>query len=725
MAGSVLFLDVDDWVVDMFYDCPRWNKNVVFDTHLDLSIGYSCVVVEDALISDGEANGKLLRYFTSGGNIVILAVCGIYDVPSTLNDLFSTDWKFASYSADTYEVTAYAKNHFSAAVCELALPYTKANRLKVPDKEAMVLIKASRCGSSQSSTSSEDSEQSVSSSEESEHSVYHQPKHAPVAVHVGRCGGRLAYFGCCNADDPFVAMFRDLCHRCEAPQIELVDRVEDPSEDEAGVQSRQSASSVGVPFQLPAGPDQDVQEYLGFISDQSVWSWFRGMQQQYPQVYGKNDHPYNGDLRQHSLGTRLRNRCGETCTIQGSSFRTTTGDSPRENQRIARCPMPLAPMYKVVFDGDPDPMYMDFDGAHGPRANFKQIDAWHAQRFHDQKKASKAKDDVMEHMLVQLKSSKARANELERTAASVVDRMPSYWKECTCLADGHSFVRIGYSDETTWYALEACLHTEMTSWLGKGRDYAWKTDHSRLRLAEAWRIEHPVQYNKYAAAKEKVRADIQNASIVADPIHVPRHLEAATAKLPGDMEEALNEKYLLHGTSPDLVLPIISDGLNERLCGRPGFGFGCYLAEDAGKSNQYVTPDKKFDKHKELHRRLYTETTTWHPGAGTCYMFVCRSCIGLPARTYDGDQTLDGEPVWEGGCAGGTAKGKTGKGRNQKRELAYIPNTRQIRHHSAVVELTPAHSALPHSRQACRYREFIFPHGDRIYPEYLLAFYRE
>lgn len=332
----------------------------------------------------------------------------------------------------------------------------------------------------------------------------------------------------------------------------------------------------------------------------------------------------------------------------------------------------------------------------------------------------------MKAMMAKLNSSEARANELERTAAVVVDRPPSYWKECTRLSDGHNFVRIDESDEATWYALEACLHTEIPSWLGQGRDYAWRTNHSRLRLAEAWRIEHPVHYNKYAAAKEKVRADIQNANTLVNAIVVPDPLEAACAKLPGNVEEALNEKYLMHGTLPELVLPIVSEGFNERLCGRPGFGFGCYLAEDAGKANQYVTPDRKFDKHNELHQRLYTYTTTRHPGPGTCYMFICRSCIGLPARTYDGDQTLEGQSVWEAGRMGGTSKGsKAGKGRNTKRELACISDSKQVRYHSAVVELTSADSALPHSRQACRYREFIFPHGDRIYPEYLLAFYRE
>ena len=104
------------------------------------------------------------------------------------------------------------------------------------------------------------------------------------------------------------------------------------------------------------------------------------------------------------------------------------------------------------------------------------------------------------------------------------------------------FFLIDEPDKATLYALEACLHTEIPSWLGQGRDYAFKADHSRLRLAEAWRIEHPVQYNKHAAAKEKVRADIQIASTILKYVFVPDHLEAACVKLPCSMEEALNEK---------------------------------------------------------------------------------------------------------------------------------------------------------------------------------------
>ena len=86
------------------------------------------------------------------------------------------------------------------------------------------------------------------------------------------------------------------------------------------------------------------------------------------------------------------------------------------------------------------------------------------------------------------------------------------------------------------------------------------------------------------------------------PAHRPRpitrlyspHISAGHASLVADPElgpldvEGCNERFLLHGTQPGFILPILTSGLNERLTSVHGlFGSGIfYLAEDCEKSDQ-------------------------------------------------------------------------------------------------------------------------------------------
>ena len=74
----------------------------------------------------------------------------------------------------------------------------------------------------------------------------------------------------------------------------------------------------------------------------------------------------------------------------------------------------------------------------------------------------------------------------------------------------------------------------------------------------------------------------------------PTKLDVATSSLRlngRELDQTLNEKWLLHGTKPESVIPILESGLNERLSGGI-FGSGIYLAEDAEKIDQYTRPDE-------------------------------------------------------------------------------------------------------------------------------------
>jgi len=110
---------------------------------------------------------------------------------------------------------------------------------------------------------------------------------------------------------------------------------------------------------------------------------------------------------------------------------------------------------------------------------------------------------------------------------------------------------------------------------------------------------------------------------------VRRELYRSASGLPGDLEKGCNEMRLLHGSQPDLVWSIVQQGLNERFAGASAgttFGDGSYFADDAGKIDQYVVEDKRYNAAKALHQQLYSDSSS-HPGS-VFYALVFRVTLG-------------------------------------------------------------------------------------------------
>merc|ERR1711879_291348 len=75
-----------------------------------------------------------------------------------------------------------------------------------------------------------------------------------------------------------------------------------------------------------------------------------------------------------------------------------------------------------------------------------------------------------------------------------------------------------------------------------------------------------------------------------------------------NLDDSVNEKLLMHGTSAQKVLRIVSFGFDERMVSRGSFGNGTYLAEDPSKMDQYVLADSADTKDPEvqqLHDLIY------------------------------------------------------------------------------------------------------------------------
>jgi hypothetical protein len=255
----------------------------------------------------------------------------------------------------------------------------------------------------------------------------------------------------------------------------------------------------------------------------------------------------------------------------------------------------------------------------------------------------------------------------------------------------------------TLRALQNCLATDGTQ-LGHGRDVVEHGRYSRLELSIAWRIEHPFLWRRYANESGQICTLLRERHIKCPSIHVRSELQNATAQLPGKLREEINEVRLLHGTTPDPLLGILTNGINERFSDGL-FGAGSYFAEDAGKNDQYVTSDRGFAQEglKDLHERLFRDGLR-HPEEPLFFLIVCRVVLGHCVRTKDGETALD--------------DGSNLYANRAKRELAAIPGLKgpPVHHHALLAEI---------GGKILRHREFIQFHDARIYPEYLIAYTRK
>ena len=257
-------------------------------------------------------------------------------------------------------------------------------------------------------------------------------------------------------------------------------------------------------------------------------------------------------------------------------------------------------------------------------------------------------------------------------------------------------------------SLEALLQTEHPNWLGKGKDVSMKYGpYDSLKLACAWKVNHPGNRDMYRAGVKRVQAEMDRLKkrgkdvdkVPGLPVRTARAAEGFT------MEAGANEAILLHGTSPDKLFDLLSTGLNEHYSGTgkgTAFGDGVYLAEDVGKTDQYVGADSVYDPFNELHKRLYGNTVR-HPG-DVFYVLVVRAALGFPVRTQHMGQTAtsmdNGAPIFP----------------INYRELSAVPDVKPIIvHHSLIAERGIALD---------RYREFVLFNSEFLHIDYVIAYHR-
>ena len=262
--------------------------------------------------------------------------------------------------------------------------------------------------------------------------------------------------------------------------------------------------------------------------------------------------------------------------------------------------------------------------------------------------------------------------------------------------------------------LKKLLETDPTKLgKGKGKDCAGWGPYDRLHLVRAWRLDDDGEAARYEGTREKMKGEMEMLGRKGKDVKKVPGLPIQTAAActgPFALDANASEAVLLHGLKAELLYDVLSTGLNERFAGSQvgtQFGAGLYFGEDAGKADQYSSPDTQYDQRSKLHQQLYSNSCR-HPGnenGGVFYALVCRVALGYPARTQQSGEEAKamegGYPVFRVASA---------------RELNHIPNVEPpMFHHSLIAEL---------GAKIVRFRELVVFHSEQVCPRYLIAYQR-
>eukprot|EP01062_Namystynia_karyoxenos_P038206 TRINITY_DN27748_c0_g1_i3.p1 TRINITY_DN27748_c0_g1~~TRINITY_DN27748_c0_g1_i3.p1 ORF type:complete len:1549 (+),score=171.40 TRINITY_DN27748_c0_g1_i3:736-5382(+) len=312
-----------------------------------------------------------------------------------------------------------------------------------------------------------------------------------------------------------------------------------------------------------------------------------------------------------------------------------------------------------------------------------------------------AKDAEVEAKRGELEAKRAlveaEAQRLERLRQAVYDP-PKHWTHTDIGPRGWQAVPVA---GRVFDVFRASLLATKAAELGVGPD-ACNGPCSRLELQRVWRIENPNLWRRYFVERKAVADALTAGRLNRQKLSLRRQTEETlgpkgTLPDPLHSDGGLNEVRLFHGTNTNALRSLLGEGLSQAFSGTATsahFGQGLYFAEDPGKCDQYCSPHTP---GSELDGLLYP------PGDSISgpvhHVLVCRVVCGDYAVTMDGKkQHTTGGPLFA---------------TQTKREL--VPSSAGDRYTSLVVET---------GARLKRYREFVLFHGQRAYPEYLLAYTR-
>jgi len=179
---------------------------------------------------------------------------------------------------------------------------------------------------------------------------------------------------------------------------------------------------------------------------------------------------------------------------------------------------------------------------------------------------------------------------------------PWYWTKAT----DQIFIEITDSDMMKHFQ-QVMNDTCNSATLGHGRDQQLRgKSYKHLIVDKVERVQCPRLWNMYCAHRGNKVHNRPSTNL---------HVETDSKWMhSSELKTSVGEKYLWHGTKPDLVASIVEGGFDERYANLEGlYGAGVYFAEMCSKSDQYCTPDEK----------------------GRFVLILARVCLGLQYTTSE------------------------------------------------------------------------------------------
>jgi hypothetical protein len=263
-------------------------------------------------------------------------------------------------------------------------------------------------------------------------------------------------------------------------------------------------------------------------------------------------------------------------------------------------------------------------------------------------------------------------------------------------------VVLRYSTNDRWKAIHKLFANVNPKMLGHGKDqqeggsynaivpvavfdihYGDINPRRNLYLAERAVLHLDAGCSEYGTSRECARTDKALASVAEDDYFPP-------------LNDAINEKMLVHGTSVDTLPLILGGGFDRRFGSVEAYGHANYQAEDPGKADQYVVSTN----YQTFNDRLGIDTSQYK-NPKTFYMLISRTLLGCANHVKSGGGTIDFQ----------------GKQAYDDKKLLRIP------YDSLIVEHGSALRGGYHT--GGHYREFLVQSNERILPVMLVAYVRE
>lgn len=154
------------------------------------------------------------------------------------------------------------------------------------------------------------------------------------------------------------------------------------------------------------------------------------------------------------------------------------------------------------------------------------------------------------------------------------------------------------SSSPTYSAVEKlALNTWKSQFVGKGTDAVGLAhlNYTKIQITNIERLESPHLFEEYWKYREKIflQASQKGQFKALGQIPQAKSGDVATTQIADpclqvEIYPGINEHYLFHGTQPNLITNILTQGLDGRIANSPFFGNGVYCAESSSKSDQYA-----------------------------------------------------------------------------------------------------------------------------------------